>query len=97
MGTNRRGAHLCARPKSHLDLRCKQFSMRGKGFFWSLGQFSITVGGENHLVEDCQNIPKTVAELPRQFLDIFITPTGLPPIRERDYAIVLKEGTSPTQ
>ena len=50
------------------------------------------------MVGDCQQALIAAVELLGKVLDIFATLIGFPPIRERDYAIVLEGeggGTSP--
>ena len=47
------------------------------------------------MVRDYQQAPTAVAELLGKFSYIFATPSGLPPVRERDHVIVLEGGTSP--
>ena len=47
------------------------------------------------MVGDCQQAPTAVVELLGKLSDIFATPSGIPPIRERDHAIVPEERTSP--
>lgn len=62
----------------------------GARILLDFGQFTIATQEEDHTTKACQQMLEPMAVLMGQFSNLFTSPTGLPPTREQDHAIVLK-------
>ena len=74
--------------KSPISLKAMILSVEGEaqGFWVQLGAISTEE------VHGQQAIPHSIISILEKFQTVFDMPTGLPPLRAREHAIVLKEG-----
>ena len=85
--------------KTQVSLRSmvRTIHHRGQGILLDFGQLSLLpVEGASSTSESLpQFTPPGIEKLMENFSNLFSTPSGLPPARAHDRAIVLKESTSP--
>ncbi|PKU61643.1 RNA-directed DNA polymerase [Dendrobium catenatum] len=72
-----------------LKTMVKDIQLAGGGYLVELHSL------EEARVEEGRDIPLSIQPLIQQFQEVFQPPQGLPPLREQEHAIVLKEGVSP--
>ena len=70
---------LC-RTQVSLQSMVRTIQQEGQGILLDFGQYTLITEDGDHMVRDYQQAPTTVAELLGKFLDIFATPSELPPV-----------------
>ena len=82
--------------KTQVSLRSmmRTIQLEGQGILLELGHLNLMLIDRNSPTRESSPTPAAVVQLVEEFLEIFATPSRLPPVWEWDHAIILKEGTS---
>lgn len=77
-----------------LKAMMKALRKEGQGFLVEFNYLGAKIEGEGELPAQGE-VPGFLAPLVEQYQDVFHLPTWLPPARQRDHSIMMKEGTDP--
>ena len=70
----------------------RTIQLKEQGILLELGHLNPMLADQNSPTREYSPTPAAVVRLVEEFSKIFAAPSGLPPVRERDHAIILKEG-----